>query len=261
MNALRPALLLVAMLSLFAEIATAAGPAVLVSDAARPLYSERDLTDDDLAGRTLTELTLMRNWIYARAGNPFRKAWLRDYFLAQPWYEARESADRSLLSEIERRNASRIARAEVAISREELMERRRVLAMSGAPAPAEALELELIAERLGEWRPADAEGRPTPLQDPTRLDRLLTLDDLADLSRRDLRLLRNLVYARRDRPFRSEFLRLYFGRFEWYNADSVYTDARLTPIDRRNVTLIRSLEDEIGGPLNDAEGAGGFGGA
>ena len=38
----------------------------------RQLYYERALTDEDLAGRTLRELSLMRNWIYARAGNPFR---------------------------------------------------------------------------------------------------------------------------------------------------------------------------------------------
>ena len=41
----------------------------------------------DLEGRTLRELALMRNTIYARAGHPFRKKWLHDYFSAQPWYK------------------------------------------------------------------------------------------------------------------------------------------------------------------------------
>jgi hypothetical protein len=38
----------------------------------------RALTDADLAGRTLRDLALMRNTVYARAGHAFVKAWLRD---------------------------------------------------------------------------------------------------------------------------------------------------------------------------------------
>ena len=56
------------------------------ADPPRALYYDRALTPADLQGRTLRELALMRNTIYARAGHPFRKKWLRDYFTAQPWY-------------------------------------------------------------------------------------------------------------------------------------------------------------------------------
>src|SRR5215470_1120836 len=59
----------------------------------RPLYYTREITDDDLIGRSLRELTLMRNTIYARAGNKFRKQWLNDYFSAQPWYHPQEPID------------------------------------------------------------------------------------------------------------------------------------------------------------------------
>ena len=38
-----------------------------------------------LDGRSLREHTLMSNWIYARAGNPFRKPWLDTFFRAQAW--------------------------------------------------------------------------------------------------------------------------------------------------------------------------------
>jgi len=58
----------------------------------RPLYYTRALTAADLDGRTLRELTLMRNTIYARAGHPFRKKWLHDYFAAQPAHSATAGA-------------------------------------------------------------------------------------------------------------------------------------------------------------------------
>ena len=61
----------------------------------RPLYYTRPITDDDLIGRSLRELSLMRNTIYARAGNKFRKKWLNDYFSAQPWYHPLDSAKRT----------------------------------------------------------------------------------------------------------------------------------------------------------------------
>jgi len=72
-----------------------------------------------------------------------------------------------------------------------------------------------------------------------------------DTIRRDLRLLRNLIYARHGRPFKSELLRAYFDAVEWYKSDEQYTDVRLTAVDRRNINLIRSLEDQLGGPLTD----------
>ena len=40
-------------------------------------------------GKTLRELAIMRNTIYARYGwDGFRKQWLRDYFRAQKWFKA-----------------------------------------------------------------------------------------------------------------------------------------------------------------------------
>src|SRR5262245_25089010 len=60
---------------------------------ARPFYYTREITQQDLDGRSLRELTLMRNTIYARAGNRFRKKWLNDYFSAQPWYHPLATMD------------------------------------------------------------------------------------------------------------------------------------------------------------------------
>ena len=97
----------------------AAAPASAVSApdappavAARPLYYESDITDADLAGRTLREFALLRNTIYARAGNSFRKPWLDAHFRAQPWYAPRYPTDgfpEHLLSAVERWNVELIA--------------------------------------------------------------------------------------------------------------------------------------------------------
>jgi hypothetical protein len=85
------------------------------------------------------------------------------------------------------------------------------------------------------------------------LDSSLSEQQIADLSRRDLRILRNIVYARRGRAFRSELLNAYFSATDWYKPDSKYTEARLTKTDRNNVKLIQEAEASLGCPLSDAQ--------
>jgi hypothetical protein len=213
----------------------------------RPLYYSREITRDDLKGRTLRELTLMRNTIYARAGNKFRKKWLNDYFSAQSWYHPLDKTDESKITPLDRKNAQIIAGYDAAISRYRLLEIQR----SVVPDTTEdKIEMRLASMRLGKWAGSAEEDR-TPLEDPTLLDKQLAVDQLKDFSRRDLRLLRNLIYARRGRPFKSDLLKEYFQAVNWYKPDSAYTDARLTALDKRNINVIRSLEDQLGGPLTD----------
>ena len=224
----------------------AAGPAA--QEKARPLYYERAITKADLEGRTLRELSLMRNTIYARAGNKFRKKWLNDYFSALPWYHPLEQMDEKKITPLDRKNAETIASFDAAITRADLLQMQSEFL--NPQTPEDKIELRLIYMRLGKWAGGIDQER-TALEDPSLLDKQLTMDDLNDFSRRDLRLLRNLIYARHGRPFKSDLLRAYFDAVEWYKADDKYTDARLTPVDRRNINLIRSLEDQLGGPLTD----------
>ncbi|HZH76839.1 MAG TPA: YARHG domain-containing protein, partial [Archangium sp.] len=85
------------------------------------------------------------------------------------------------------------------------------------------------------------------------LDRVLSVAELRQLSLRDLRLLRNTIYARRGRPFKSKVLQAHFSAMSWYRKDEAYTDARLTANDKRNIDLIRAVENEFGGPLQDED--------
>jgi hypothetical protein len=235
-----------------------AAPTATTGTAAPPLYYDRALTADDLEGRTLRELALMRNTIFARAGNKFRKQWLRTYFEAQSWYRARDPMDESVLTELDRANARSIAEREAAFTGDQLRAAQTALVArlgDGEPSPEDEVELRLISQRLGTWvggAGAATSGR-TPLDDPSLLEALISVESLSDLSRRDLRILRNTIYARRGYVFKSELLGQYFSAIDWYHADPDYTDARLTSVDRKNIRMIRSVEDTLGGPLFDRD--------
>jgi hypothetical protein len=240
------------------EEATPPGPATAGQAAAqRPLYYEGPIAPSELEDRSLRELSLMRNTIFARAGNSFRKKWLRDHFEAQPWYKAQGKVDESRLTEYDRQNARKIAEAEVSFTREQLEKRLAEVQAraSGGKSPEDDIELRLISSRLGVWKgPADVpRGERSPLEDPTVLDSLLDLKQLDNMSPRDLRLLRNTIYARRGRSFKSPVLTEYFEGMGWYSPEDSYSDARLTEVDRKNIRLVRSVEDALGGPLADRD--------
>jgi hypothetical protein len=121
------------------------------------------------------------------------------------------------------------------------------------------VELGLLARSLGDF--ALDEGTPIPTGGETEraearfksLDGLLKVADMRKLSLRDLRLLRNTIYARRGRPFKSTILQEHFNGMPWYKVDPAYTDARLTKNDNKNITIIKSVEMEFGGPLDDSD--------
>jgi hypothetical protein len=158
--------------------------------------------------------------------------------------------DTKKLSKTDLRNADLIADYDVRLNRDDLLKLQK--AVSTSRSTEDLVELRLLSMRLGTWLGPDDPTR-TPLEDPRILDQQITLGQLDDFSRRDLRLLRNMIYARRGRPFHSELLQQYYVNMSWYKADSTYSEARLTATDRRNINIIRSLEDQLGGPLTDGQ--------
>ncbi len=71
---------------------------------------------------------------------------------------------------------------------------------------------------------------------------LLTEEDLEDLSKRELFLARNEVFARHGRPFRSPALRRHFAQFPWYRPRP--GEIRLSAVEAANVHLIWEEEQE-----------------
>jgi hypothetical protein len=228
----------------------------------RPMYYDREMVFEDLDGRTMRELDLLRNTIYARAGNPFRKKWLHDYFTALPWYKPLEKMDEKQLTELDKKNARMIMEYSLDLGEADLRDTAEKLqqrAFKESLSAEEKIEVRLLSIRLGKWFGAEkdkAEYQPNPLENPARLDQAVTLEDLSDFSRRDLRLLRNTVYARRGKPFTSETLGTYFGDMEWYHSDPSYNEKKLSKTDLQNVAVILSLERTLGGPMSEKEAQG-----
>jgi hypothetical protein len=269
--------------------------------------------DDLLGKKSLRELSILRNTIYARYGwDGYRKPWLRDYFHAQPWFKPNPKFSYKQLSDVDRGNAHFIGAREQSLSDTDLGRMRddiyarygrtwddqptwtlrngkqvracskpkdvdpesafedaeeAVVASNACyyaearwykPNPkyspdqisdADRIELGLIARAMGSFA-LDERSRG---KSEESLDRTLALPELRQLSLRDLRLLRNTIYARRGRTFKSEVLRDHFAGMKWYKPRSEYSDKLLSQNDVRNIALIKSVENEFGGPLSDED--------
>ena len=208
---------------------------------------------DKLSHKSLRELSILRNTIYARYGwDRFRKTWLHAYFHAQPWFRPNPKFSYRHLADADRQNAHLIATVEQSFTSDELEKMRDRIQARGrkhALSADDKIELGLIARSMGDFA-LDDDKRGAAEQS---LDRLLTPKELRQLSLRDLRLLRNTIYARRGRPFKSQILRDHFSGMDWYKVNTGYSDALLTKNDQRNIALIRSVENELGGPLSDED--------
>jgi hypothetical protein len=299
---------------------TPAPPASVPSYFAQPLPCkiERDgLTqvkceNELLENKSLRELSIMRNTIFARYGwDGYRKKWLHDYFHSQPWFKPNAKFTYKLLSDVDRKNAHLIGAREQSLTGRDLVTMRNdLLARYGKSFPMPDWHLKngktvysctKPKNATEEWDVADMDDidtrypqchyletnwyKPNPnfneamisaedkielgliaramgefaLDDETRgktessLNRQLTLAELRQLSLRDLRLLRNTIYAKRGRTFKSEILRDHFSGMDWYKPRPDYSDKLLLLVDQRNIAAIRTVENELGGPLTDED--------
>ena len=217
----------------------------------RPLYYDRPITQEDLQDRSLRELSLLRNTIYARTGNEFRRPWLAEHFKAQPWYKPGHKPDQVEVSKLDRDNAEKIGEYDARLTKDDLEKMLAgVQARATSPRAEDKVELSLLSQRLGRFVGGEA-SIASPLEEISRLDRLLSVDDLATLSKRDLRILRNTIYARRGRAFESKVVRGYFETATWYKPRADYSDAMLSEIDAKNIAIVRSVEQSLGGPEHE----------
>ncbi len=73
----------------------------------------------------------------------------------------------------------------------------------------------------------------------------LTQEDLKNKDLQELYLMRNEIYARYGRPFKTHELHKYFISKKWYRVDTTFTESRLNDIERKNAELIRKMELEL----------------
>ena len=177
-----------------------------------PLGAQRTLTNDDLAGKSKWELDILRNEIYAAHGRAFERSDLRQYFRRQPWYREDPNYSDSWLSGLEKRNAAFVAD----------YQKRRGQAGGGS-------------RRGGHIAP---DGQVFYWSSVRRVTRT----DLAPLSKWEVDIARNEIYARHGRPFKRADLRRYFRSLPWYHEDDSYSDGRLSAMEKRNAAFILSYQ-------------------
>lgn len=72
--------------------------------------------------------------------------------------------------------------------------------------------------------------------------RYVTASDLSGLSKSELRILRNSIYARHGYKFKSADLLQYFSQYSWYVPAYSNVESSLSKIERSNVATIQSWE-------------------
>lgn len=177
--------------------------------------SERLVTAADLEGKTAGDLRLMRNAIFARHGYKFKSADLKEYFSGFDWYVPKYADVQDRLSAIETKNIAFIKKYE------------------GSSSSDKSSTVVGSLSNVGF----------TDDYSDIVCYRKLTHSDLSGLSKSQLRILRNTIYARHGRKFKSADLRNYFNRFSWYNGlyDEISTSS-LSDIEKHNITLIQQYE-------------------
>lgn len=92
---------------------------------------------------------------------------------------------------------------------------------------------------------------------PEVFTRYLSKEDLYLYPTKDLWLLRNEIYAVYVRKFEPEILNQYFSAKAWYRGlldPDKFSDSLLSDIEKRNITLIRGLEEEPSDKRNKIDG-------
>lgn len=79
---------------------------------------------------------------------------------------------------------------------------------------------------------------------PESNKKVLGEEDIANLSKEQLRLARNEIYARHGYVFKSEDLQKYFSSKSWYHENTSY-DGSLSEVEKDNVTLLKAREDQM----------------
>lgn len=76
--------------------------------------------------------------------------------------------------------------------------------------------------------------------------RSLKIEEINWRSPVELKILRNIIYARHGRSFRTDWLQRYFDLQPWYERNPHYRDSLLTPVDRKNVQTTLDFERYAG---------------
>ncbi len=169
-------------------------------------YRDRLIKQEEFGDHTEVEWRIMRAEIEALHGKTFDDApWLQQFFQERYWYKPNPNYHPRQLSSIERRNLTTII---VAANRQK--------------------KLVLAPGEMDKFQ-----------------DKLITEDMLKGLGLYDLRILRNEIYARRGRLFRTPWIAEYFYSQPWYNPLPDFREPQLSAIETKNIATIVNFENKI----------------
>jgi len=91
---------------------------------------------------------------------------------------------------------------------------------------------------------------PRPVQQPRYVPglypqastRILTLADIRGLTKWDLKVMRNEIFARYGYIFKTEEMIAYFKMQSWYRPRFNDVSARVTPVEKKNIAFIQQYE-------------------
>jgi len=170
------------------------------------LWENKPLTRKKLGEHTNAEWTVIASEIEAIHGRRFDDTpWLQQYFDERYWYAPAAGYSPKDLSDIERKNLALI---------ETIRRQQRRVAI--APGDMELFENKVIAESM-----------------------------LHGLSLHELRLLRNEIYARHGRIFKTMWIQQYFGFQPWYDPKEDFKDEEISGSDKTNIETIVAYENKL----------------
>jgi len=170
------------------------------------LWENKALTRKKLGAHTNAEWTVLAAEIEAIHGKRFDDTpWLQQYFAERYWYAPAAQYNPKSLNVTEQKNLALI---------DLIRKQQRKVALM--PGDMELFENKLIGENM-----------------------------LRGLSLHELRLLRNEIYARHGRIFKTMWLQQYFGGQPWYDPNENFKDEELSGPDKTNVETIVAYENQL----------------
>jgi hypothetical protein len=173
---------------------------------------------EDLRDKTKEELAFIRNEIYAKYGREFITPKYRNYFNSKEWYKVNPHFSDDFLNETDKKNVALI------------------LSLEKSPKTSKTSAEKATDKPEYTYKEIEVELYP---------DKILIPEDLVCKTNEELALLRNEIYARHGRQFKTPKYQEYFNSKNWYKINPEYSDALLTETDRANLSLILDIEKSI----------------
>jgi hypothetical protein len=169
-------------------------------------YKDKLISKAMLGKPTLAELHIMQSEIEAIHGKRFdEEPGLQTYFEERYWYAPATKYAPGELSEIERKNIQTLV---------DYQKTERNLKL----APGDMISFQ---------------------------NRLISEDLLKGLSLHELRLVRNEIYARRGRQFKTFWIQDYFYGQSWYKPMDDFKEPEMSEIEKKNIATIVAYENRI----------------